>query len=147
MYDPQIGRWHVVDAKAELYLNWSPYTYALNTPINAIDPNGHLVIFINGFANSSQQGNSSYWRRTVTQTRLVSSTFTGINSFGIPSYRDVYKTTTRQENFDEQVMNHFNDHHSKYIDGSVGGAGNWTSEPDLISTGTPPNLNLAFDTM
>jgi RHS repeat-associated protein len=59
-YDAQLGRWHHIDPKAELYLGWSPYTYALNTPTNAIDPNGHLVIFINGnhFGNSGQ----GYWR-------------------------------------------------------------------------------------
>jgi len=60
-YDSQIGRWHVIDGKAELYFNWSPYTYALNTPVNAIDPNGSLVIFINGMHNGSG-GSKNYWQ-------------------------------------------------------------------------------------
>ena len=39
-YDPQLGRWHVVDPSAENYYSWSPYHYCSNNPINRIDPNG-----------------------------------------------------------------------------------------------------------
>ena len=49
MYDGQIGRWHVIDNYSEVYYGLTPYNYAGNTPINAIDIDGNLFIFANGF--------------------------------------------------------------------------------------------------
>ena len=125
MYDPQIGRWDKTDGKAELYFGTSPYVYALNQPNQAIDPDGNLVIFVNGFSLvGSELGNSSYWQRTFSENRIVSSESNGINSFGIPLSRDEFTTTsTREVNFDEEVMNQLGDHHSIYKDGSMGGIG------------------------
>jgi RHS repeat-associated protein len=37
-YDPALGRLMTIDPKAELYFQISPYVYAANTPVNAIDP-------------------------------------------------------------------------------------------------------------
>ena len=48
-YDASLGRWMNMDKKAEFYVQTSPYVYALNTPVNAIDPDGNLVIFVNGY--------------------------------------------------------------------------------------------------
>ena len=47
--DPRLGRWLSKDPLAEKYPNASPYNFALNNPIAAIDPDGRLVIFVNGF--------------------------------------------------------------------------------------------------
>ncbi len=40
-YDPQLGRWHVMDPKRDNSSNSSPYIYCLGNPINFTDPDGN----------------------------------------------------------------------------------------------------------
>jgi len=70
-YDAKTSVWQSVDPLAEKYPNASPYAYCLNNPINAIDPDGRIVIFING-QHTGDGGNSSYWngRDTMIMDRI-----------------------------------------------------------------------------
>lgn len=63
IYDPRLGRWLKVDPKAAVYPGISPYTFSLNTPIQAKDPDGELVIFINGLPafGACCPGTFAYW--------------------------------------------------------------------------------------
>lgn len=45
-YDPALGRFGTMDGKGELYFSSSPYVYASNTPVQAIDPDGNIVILL-----------------------------------------------------------------------------------------------------
>lgn len=50
MGDPQLGRWWVLDPKADLLEMSTPYAFCYNNPISYTDPDGELAIFINGRA-------------------------------------------------------------------------------------------------
>ena len=94
-YDAVLGRWLVVDPLAEKYYAWSPYAYCNNNPIGAVDFEGKLVIFINGFHSGFEGAKSYYWRMK-----------------------------NKPVNFTVAVMAHFEDWQELYYDGSVGGAFN-----------------------
>ncbi|MDY0930764.1 RHS repeat-associated core domain-containing protein [Chryseobacterium sp. CFBP8996] len=44
MYMPDLGRWGVIDNKAEKYFPYSGYNYAINNPIKYLDPDGNDII-------------------------------------------------------------------------------------------------------
>lgn len=69
MYDNQIGRWHVQDNYSEVYYGLTPYNYAGNTPINAIDIDGNLFIFANGFMFDQWQAGQQSPTKLVGQGR------------------------------------------------------------------------------
>ncbi len=50
-YDTSLGRWNVMDNLSETYSALTPYNYAGNTPVQAIDIDGNLFIFVNGYMN------------------------------------------------------------------------------------------------
>ena len=92
MYDAALGRWHKIDPMTEKYYSVSPYAYCSSNPVNAIDYQGKLVIFINGLHNGFEGADPDYW-----------------------------KMKNHSPNFDQAVMDHFKDWNSRYYDGSLGG--------------------------
>jgi len=59
-YDPAIARFATMDPLCEKYYSISPYVYCANNPVNAIDRDGRVVIFINGM-HFGDGGTRDYW--------------------------------------------------------------------------------------
>lgn len=62
-YMPDIGRWGVVDMLSEKYFSASNYTYVLNRPTVAVDPDGKRVYFIGGAGNDPESQGWNYVNR------------------------------------------------------------------------------------
>jgi RHS repeat-associated protein len=48
IYDPRVARWLSVDPLSHQYPSTSAFVFSLNTPLQAFDPDGRLVLFVNG---------------------------------------------------------------------------------------------------
>jgi RHS repeat-associated protein len=115
MYQPEIGRWGVIDGKSELYFATTPFAYALNQPTNAVDPDGNLVIFING-GHLGTGGKPEYWRGYAS-VKVGERVLRGmVDSKPQPIY-EIQEVAA----FDRSVMNHLGDQNAMYIDGGMGG--------------------------
>jgi RHS repeat-associated protein len=134
-YDPAIGRWITMDNLSELYFNNSSYVYALNTPVQAIDPDGNVVIFING-QHSGDGGKPQYWRQYERVLRFNS------NLTGSISYRkeEVFA-------FDTAVMSHLQDNKPIYKDGAIGGFKNtlWETDSSKINLWSSNRINAGYE--
>jgi RHS repeat-associated protein len=116
MYMADLGRWGAIDSKSELYFATTPFAYVLNQPTQAVDPDGKLVIFINGM-HAGSGGKPEYWRyfgRVKVGERVIHGM---VDSKPQPIYQ-----TQEILAFDRSVMNHLGDQNSMYVDGAMGGA-------------------------
>lgn len=136
LYMPDIARWGVMDNLSELYFSHSSYTYALNTPIQAIDPDGNIVIFINGM-HAGDGGKQDYWRTYKTEF------------YTYKTSNWTYNGSRRVETsaFDTAVMNHLGDHNPLYRDGAMGGLRNtlWETNPSKINLYSANRKNGGYE--
>ena len=131
MYDSRLGRWMATDPLSYVYSFSSPYNFASNTPIQAVDPDGRLVVFVNGFMKW-------HWLRANNYETVSGGTGKYVSGIGMV-YDDVpnknyrpyptYEMSTEGPTYlDEQfnywgdIDNEFNkalaDYNNVYVDGS-----------------------------
>jgi RHS repeat-associated protein len=59
-YDASLGRWMNIDNHADSYFNHSPYSYAINSPINVIDPDGNDIYILIWFSTDKNGGETGH---------------------------------------------------------------------------------------
>jgi hypothetical protein len=64
----QLYRWLSVDPLAADYPSLSPYVFVANNPINAIDPDGRKILFVNGYYNTGDGTMPTYISKNVIGT-------------------------------------------------------------------------------
>jgi RHS repeat-associated protein len=89
MYDSRIGRWLAVDPLAGKYPHSSPYVFVLNTPLQAIDPDGRLTIYVSGACHDCD--GRGYILRIVNAAKLLGiKSFHEINAHSSSTIKDIY---------------------------------------------------------
>ena len=121
MYDRELGRWAVIDRKSEVFYGLTPYNYAANTPTNAVDPDGHLFIFVNGFMPEQWfQGQEKY------SYNLNGEEFENPNYHEYKPDRGFHRSAPRNagvsfsywEGVDNAYMEAYSDNNTYYTNGS-----------------------------
>ena len=115
------GRWFAIDPEAKRYPGYSPYSYALNTPICATDPDGRLIIFIGGLRLWVGQGDQRGYGYST------SNSYQGIYNYDVYKYWSTDKNSFgRKADIAEGFISRIGDKNAWYTSGSS----TWTSQPD-----------------
>jgi RHS repeat-associated protein len=79
MYDPWLGRWNHVDPLAGEYMQYSPYHYVYNNPINYIDPDGRQIDPVKTKDETDENGNRSVEITFNISIKILNNSSTAVN--------------------------------------------------------------------
>ncbi|WP_460432894.1 RHS repeat domain-containing protein, partial [Arachidicoccus ginsenosidivorans] len=116
-YDAQIGRWHILDKLSDKYPNSSPYTYVLDRPTIAIDPDGQRIIFVNGYLGfGSPTGGPTYWNGA--NGAFVNGAKAFFNDYSTPYFTNVeYSALSSAADRHEDGYAYARDHYYELTEG------------------------------
>jgi len=123
-YENQLGRWDIIDGKSEIYYTLSPYVYAGNNPVNAIDIDGNLFIFVNGFMENQYEDGLKHNFVERHNIRAHDNCPNPFNAYSPDRnfYRDGPKNNgesfTYWEGVDKAYENQYKDNNAYYTNGS-----------------------------
>jgi len=83
-YDPQLGRWHVMDALSEKYINLSPYAYVANNPFRFIDQLGLYIDDPFGGEGGAEPTGNFFGKNTYEPSYYVTDIEEGLQFRGDP---------------------------------------------------------------
>ncbi len=109
--DPVLGgRFLSIDPLASKYPSLSPYAYVANNPINAIDPDGRLIVYVNGFRTDAY--------KFYTASRMPQSPYRGMSAPWDHSQR-IYNNDVFNYwgSFSNSFSSRIGDNHQLFVDG------------------------------
>jgi RHS repeat-associated protein len=119
MLDSRVGRWLSRDPLEDKYASLSPYIFVANTPIQAFDPDGRYIIFINGYNVEDIVVGPLLpgWSIGIRNPTAAKSLDLAQNAYDF-SNASSHVGASYWQGFDIGTMKKWNDYKAQYVDGS-----------------------------
>jgi RHS repeat-associated protein len=125
VFDGRIGRWLSVDPMAHEYRDLSPYNFASNTPLQAYDPDGNLVVYCNGLLfNTSIKHFFKRLFKGYIHTKKLGDDNSFLNGEGIykkgdlNSHEGYWSGTSDDDNINKELNTKLKDDNNVYANGT-----------------------------
>ena len=121
MLDSRLARWLSIDPLSNKYPSLCPYNFVANTPLQAKDPDGELIIFVNGYWNSGNPTAKEI--QTLGAGWPILKKYLADNLIGNTGGRNYWGGSR----YEKAAQKYFNDYASLTSKNFVDGRGKWSS--------------------